>query len=120
MTAEEAFAKACHGIFVSEQDVIAWATNHGVIQGANLPQVMELMQNDGFSDNTKTYNDGPYYTVAWTDSDTLQSAISSTGPVKLGVAGNQLETARRSAGSSDFNTWFGTGFQLDENREPLR
>jgi hypothetical protein len=40
VTAEEAFAKACHSpeIFISEQEVITWATNHGVLEGAYLPQ----------------------------------------------------------------------------------
>jgi hypothetical protein len=40
VTAEEAFAKACHSpeIFISEQEVITWATNHGVLEGAYLPR----------------------------------------------------------------------------------
>ena len=50
VTAEEAFAKACNNpeIFISDDDVIAWATRHGVLEGAYLYQVMTWMQDDGF------------------------------------------------------------------------
>lgn len=36
VTAEEAFAKACYNgeIFISDQEVIGWATQHGVLEGA--------------------------------------------------------------------------------------
>ena len=36
VTAEEAFAKACNNpeIFISDDEVIAWATKHGVLEGA--------------------------------------------------------------------------------------
>ena len=120
VTAEEAFAKACNNpeIFIPEQDVISWASAHGVLNGAYLPQVLQFMQNDGFKEGTLTYDDGPYFTVDWTNSNTLQSAIS-TGPVKIGVAGDQLETVWWAAGSSQAGgkTWFGTGFHNDSNED---
>jgi hypothetical protein len=116
VTAEEAFAKACYSreIFIPEQDVINWARAHGVLEGAQLPQVLGFMQNDGFKEGSLVYDDGPYYTVDWTNASTLQSAISA-GPVKIGVAANQLETAWWAAGSSQAGgkTWFGTGFHAD-------
>ena len=92
VTAEEAFAKACNNaeIFISEDEVITWATKHGVLDGANLPEVMTWMQNDGFPDSSFTYDDGAHYSVDWTNAGILQSAISQ-GPVKIGVAGDQLE-----------------------------
>src|ERR1700750_866293 len=48
VTAEEAFAKACNNpeIFISDDDVIGWATNHGVLDGAYLADVLTWMQND--------------------------------------------------------------------------
>src|ERR1700712_4851425 len=94
VTAEEAFAKACNDpeIFVSDDTVIAWATRHGVLEGAYLTQVMGWMQNDGFADDPYVYDDGPYFSVDWNNSATLQSAISA-GPVKLGVAADQIENA---------------------------
>ena len=38
VSAEEAFAKACNNpeIFISDADVVAWATRHGVLEGANI------------------------------------------------------------------------------------
>jgi hypothetical protein len=50
VTAEEAFAKACHSpeIFIGDQVVIQWATQHGVLEGANLHEVLQWMQTGGF------------------------------------------------------------------------
>jgi hypothetical protein len=119
VTAEEAFTKACNNpeIFISEDEVITWATKHGVLEGANLPPVMTWMQNDGFPDGPLTYDDGPYYSVDWTNAGTLQSAISQ-GPVKLGVAGDQLNNTWWKAGSSaagGVSGWFATGYTDDAN-----
>ena len=115
VTAEEAFAKACNSpeIFISENEVIAWATNHNVLEGAYLPQVMQYMQTDGFVESPYVYDDGPFYSVDWTNSATLQSAISQ-GPVKIGVAGDQLNTVWHNAGGSSaggVSGWFATGFR---------
>jgi len=112
VTAEEAFAKACNKpeIFIADAEVITWATQHGVLEGAYLTQVMQFMQSDGFRQNGSIDDDGPYFSVNWTDPAILQSAIS-TGPVKIGVAANQLETAWHSTGGH--TGWFGTGFQRD-------
>src|SRR5208282_126090 len=120
VTAEEAFAKACNNpeIFISQNEVITWATNHGVLEGANLTPVMQWMQNDGFVQSEFTYDDGPYFAVNWTDPAILQSAIS-IGPVKLGVAADQLDTAWKAAGGNinGGKTWFGIGFQSDLNED---
>lgn len=116
VTAEEAFAKACNTpeIFISDSEVIAWASSHGVLEGAYLNQVMQWMENDGFRQVGFVYDDGPNFSVNWTDSATLQSAVSK-GPVKLGVAANQLETAWRSTGGR--TGWFGTRFQSDAGED---
>jgi hypothetical protein len=112
VTAEEAFAKACNNpeIFISAAKVIKWATKHGVLEGANLPPVMTWMANDGFRKGQLTYDDGPYYSVDWTNAGTLQSAIS-LGPVKIGIAADQIETAWNSTGGR--SGWFGTGFYAE-------
>jgi hypothetical protein len=112
VTAEEAFAKACNQpeVFIADAEAIRWATVHGVLEGAYLNQVLEWMQNDGFNQDYNTYDDGRFYSVNWTDPTLLQSAISQ-GPVKIGVAANQLETAWRSTGGA--TGWFGTGFVAD-------
>lgn len=118
VTAEEAFAKACHSpeIFISDNEVIAWATKHNVLEGANLTDVMTFMQNDGFADpnGSGTDDDGPYVAVNWTDAGILQSAIS-VGPVKIGVAADQLENAWNTNGGK--SGWFGTGWQDDANED---
>ncbi len=116
VTAEEAFAKACHSpeIFVSDATVIGWASAHGVLEGAYLTEVMRWMQQYGFVDGTRMSTDGGYLSVNWTDAGNLQSAIS-TGPVKLGVAADQIETAWRTTGGR--SGWFGTGFHADSNED---
>ena len=121
VTAEEAFAKACNDpeIFISEDEVITWATKHGVLNGAGLPQVMTWMQNDGFPDGLLTQDDGPYYSVDWTNAGTLQSAISQ-GPVKIGVAGDQLDNTWHAAGGSaagGVSGWFATGYTDDADED---
>ena len=116
VTAEEAFAKACASpeIFIPDADVMAWATQHGVLEGAYINQVLQWMQDDGFPQDTIVYDDGPFLSVNWTDAPTLQSAISN-GPVKIGVAADQLETAWRSTGGT--TGWFGVGLQDDANED---
>jgi hypothetical protein len=117
VTAEEAFAKACYDpeIFISDNEVIRWATQHGALEGAYLNQVMIWMQQDGFHQDHHVYGDGQYYSINWTDPEILQSAISN-GPVKIGVAADQLLTVWRAAGGSEAggrSGWFGTGFVSD-------
>lgn len=116
VTAEEAFAKACHNkeIFIADAEVIAWATAHNVLEGAYLYNVLDLMQTDGFQQAGHVYDDGPHMSVDWTNSAVLKSAISE-GPVKIGVAANQLENAWRQTGGQ--NGWFATGFQQDNNED---
>jgi hypothetical protein len=116
VTAEEAFAKACNApeIFIPEADAIAWATRHGVLNGAVISQVLQWMQNDGFQEGSLTYDDGPYFSVNWTNAATLQSAISQ-GPVKIGVAADQLETAWHSTHGA--TGWFAHGFHADNNED---
>jgi len=114
VTAEEAFAKACSSpeIFIPEDDAIAWATRHGVLNGAYLTTVMTWMETDGFPDGTVTYDDGSYTSVDWTNAGTLRSAISQ-GPVKLCIAGDQLDATWQSTDGK--SGWFATGYHEDTN-----
>jgi hypothetical protein len=95
VSAEEAFAKATATpqTFIPEATVVAWATAHGYLNGANLAAVLTAMQTNGFPLNNKTYNDGPHNSVNWTNAAILQSAISSHGPVKIGVAADNFQLA---------------------------
>lgn len=116
VTAEEAFAKACNSpeIFVPDSEVISWATKHGVLNGAVISQVLQWMQNDGFQLNGGFDDDGPASTVNWSNASVLQSAIA-TGPVKLGIAADQIENAWRSTNGQ--SGWFATGFRADNNED---
>lgn len=112
VTAEEAFAKACHvpEIFISDQEVETWAKQHNVLNGAILVDVLDSMMTDGFKQNGQTYDDGPHVAVNWTSQAILQNAIAH-GPVKIGIAANQLETVWQ---SHPKNGWFATGFKPDK------
>jgi len=116
VTAEEAFAKACNSpeYFISDADVIAWATRHGFLDGAVLTDVMTAMRTDGFPGSLVNYDDGPYFSVNWTQAGTLQSAIF-TGPVKIGVAADQINEAYNTTGGQ--SGWFATGFHSDSNED---
>jgi hypothetical protein len=49
VSAEEAFAKACHEreIFIPEQEVIDWGTTNGFLNGAYLIDVVDAMEGSG-------------------------------------------------------------------------
>jgi hypothetical protein len=109
VTAEEAFAKATHDpeIFISEQEAIQWATQHNFLNGAVIIDVLETMTKTGFKQTGHVYDDGPARSVNWTDSALLRNAIS-LGPVKIGVAADQLDTVYTGK-----NGWIATGFHQD-------
>ncbi|HEX3363774.1 hypothetical protein [Phenylobacterium sp.] len=116
VTAEEAFAKACNApeVFVPDATVTAWASAHGVLNGANLHEVMVWMQTGGFVQAGHTYDDGSILSVNWTNAAVLNHAIWE-GPVKIGVAANQLEATWHAAGGSvnGGKNWFATGYHHD-------
>jgi hypothetical protein len=116
VTAEEAFAKACHSpeIFISDAEVQAWATKHGVYDGANLIEVLRFMQKDGFTQSKSTYDDGAISSVNWTDAASLQSALCH-GPVKIGVAADQLHATCQAANFK--SGWVATGYKQDTNQD---
>jgi hypothetical protein len=94
VSAEEAFAKACTApkTFIPETTVVSWASAHGYLNGAMLTSVMTTMETDGFPFNNHHYNDGPYLAVNWTNRAILQAAISTHGPVKIGVGAEDFQT----------------------------
>lgn len=121
VTAEEAFAKTCHHpeIFIHDHEVIAWATQHGVLQGANLVEVMNWMATKGFAQKGKLYDDGGYVAVNWHNAAILQNAIH-LGPVKLGIGANQLDLIWHLHGGSangGKNGWFAVNFSPETNAD---
>jgi hypothetical protein len=111
VTAEEAFAKACHvpEVFISDAEVKKWADQNKVLNGANLVDVLDAMVSQGFKQDHQTYDDGPHTAVDWTNPALLQNAIAH-GPVKIGVAANQLEAV---VPNPPTDGWFATGFKND-------
>ena len=118
VSAEEAYAKATYSVmiglpelFIPSATLVTWASSNGYLNGANLTDVMDTMISQGITVGGTTYTDGPYTAVDWTSDTTLSSAIF-TGPVKLGIAGDQLENV---VGTT--NGWFATGFSQDSNED---
>jgi len=118
VSAEEAAAKAQYSTmcglpetFISDSEVISWASANGFLDGANLTDVMEAMAKSGMTAGGVTYDNGPYQSVDWTNDATVSSAIYH-GPVKLGVAAAQLQNV---VGST--SGWFATGFSQDSNSD---
>jgi hypothetical protein len=108
VSAEEAMNKAVGGIFVSDADVIAWASKNGDLNGANLQPVIQQMAAAGMPSGSGIFGDGgPGLAVNWTNTDTLQAAIyemltaSPAGTVKIGLAADQLPT-----GAGNAQGWF--------------
>jgi hypothetical protein len=109
VTTEEAFAKAAYSVlnggtelFVPEETVIAWATVHGVLNGAELQEVMTWMLTGGFTVNGQLYNDGAASAVDYATESVLQAAIAQ-GPVKIGIDADALpQTAGEQQGWSAF------------------
>ena len=89
---ESMAAKAADNVPSTNQEGIDWARANGWLNGASLTEVMDAAADPGIPIAGKTYRDGPYQSVDWTDWAVLTSAIFA-GQVKLGVAAGQLEGA---------------------------
>jgi hypothetical protein len=121
VSAEEAAAKAQYSLmngkkselFITQKEVEDWARRHGFLNGADLTTVMEMMEHTGMTAGGTTYVDGPYQSVDWTDDAALSSAIYN-GPVKIGVAADQLESA---VPNPPKNGWIATGFKPDKDMD---
>jgi hypothetical protein len=80
--AEEAFAKAC----TEPKVLIPTALVLSIARQCGSSNFSEFMQTHGFEMERKAYFDGPFYSVDWTNAATLNNAIASVGPVKIGAA----------------------------------
>lgn len=109
VTSEEAFAKSCWiagvqpEIDVPEETVVDWARRRGLLHGASLGPVCDMMQKDGFHVGSQAYNNGPKQLVDFRDKAALQAAIA-TGPVKVAIRASTLGSG---AGSRD--GWYALG-----------
>lgn len=118
VTAEEMFAKSAWASYVGGPEIsisynsaLGWAQQNGFTDGASLTDVMDVMASKGIAINGVVYTDGPYSSVNWASDATLRSAIF-TGPVKLGVAADQLENV-----VNDTNGWILHDAKRDPNED---
>lgn len=111
VTTEEAFARACSGVLISDRVAYDWAARHGVLNGAVISEVLDWMHapGGGFSQDGNVYGAGARTGVNYADPQALQAAIAA-GPVKIGVAAGQLQNV---VGVK--NGWFGVGFRRDND-----
>lgn len=125
VSAEEGASKMAYSIWgqagkapaitITDQTVIDWATRHGVRNGADLEPVIEWMQQTGMTaTDGHTYCDGSPSAVDYTDDAALRAAIVQ-GPVKIGVAANQLEHAVNSTNGK--TGWVLAGGYHDGNED---
>ena len=99
VSAQEAFAKACCGVQLTDDELIAWAGQHNLLNGANLTDVMDLLKSSPFSVGSHNYGDGPYQSVDFTNEDAVVAAIAQNkAPLNIAIdhtalssdAGNQM------------------------------
>lgn len=109
VSAEEAFAKACWSLacglpelFATEAEVVAFARRYGFLNGATLTEVMDAMARYGMSIGGKTYQDGGYAGVDFSNETVLQSALT-VGPVKIGIDASALPS-----GAGNQQGWYAT------------
>jgi hypothetical protein len=111
VSASEAACKAAYSIycklpetFIPSANVISWASKYGYLNGANLTDVMTTMHTNGMvADDGKTYTDGPFQSVDYSNEATLQAAIA-VGPVNTAIDANALPSM---AGNQ--NGWYAFG-----------
>lgn len=77
-------------IFITESEVINWASRHGVLNGADLLSVMQMMARDGIKDeHGKLWKDGVPSVVDYKTEAHLQAALAE-GPVNIAIAADSL------------------------------
>ena len=96
VSAEECAAIACYSagvglpeVHITDDVLKAFCQKNDLLNGADLDQVIQLMQSQGLTLNGVTYTDGPGSVVDYTNEANLQNAISQ-GPVKLGIDADAL------------------------------
>lgn len=107
-------SEECANICVSWTDIIddktmyAWCKKHGFLNGADLPEVMEMMVKDPIAG---IYSDGDYYSIDWTNESLLRAAIFENGCVKIAIAADQL----RPTAAGESQGWVLTGARKDRS-----
>jgi hypothetical protein len=96
VSSEEAFALSTYTYYCtksqvcpSDAEVIAFARQHGYLNGAWLTEVMDTMQTSGMAVGGKNYKIGPYSSVNYTNPTELKAALYA-GPVNIAIDSNAL------------------------------
>lgn len=115
VTSEECAAKIADNpnCFITEDTCLRWASQHGVLNGADLGSVLKMMEQDGITaEDGKNYKDGPAATVNFNDKIALEAAIY-VGRVKIAVAADQIQNAvSQTRGRSG---WTGINWRRDQS-----
>lgn len=115
VTSEECAAKSADNphCFITEQECIRWASQHGVLDGADLKSVLDMMARDGITAEDGTvYRDGPAALVDLNDKAALEAAIYQ-GRVKIALASNQvMDAVNQTRGQSG---WVGLNWKRDRS-----
>lgn len=108
VTSEECFAKSVEHLITGVSKIIIpdaeakrWAQSHGVLNGADLGQVLDWMYVKGFVLGQQTYNDGKKLLVDFSNPSVLQTAIANNGPVKIAIRASALPS-----GAGNRNGWY--------------
>jgi hypothetical protein len=82
---------------ISDQAVQSFGQRYGLLNGADLANVNQIMQSDGLPDNTKLFKEGPIAAVDWTNWEEMTAALSELGPagglLKIAIDATELEGA---------------------------
>lgn len=108
--AEEAFAKACAEpkVFIPT-DVVLLSR-----QKCGSSNFSAYMQTHGFQIERKSYLDGSFNSVDWTNEAALNSAIASAGPVKIGVASANLVSSPKGQVTPGTSGWATYGLPMGQ------
>jgi hypothetical protein len=88
----------------TDDECISFARQHGLLNGADLSNVMDIAARDGTTIGGTVYKEGPPQSVDWTKFEVLCPAIY-TGPVKIAISAGPIENA----GAGSRNGWVLTG-----------
>lgn len=119
VTSESVFAIADYStaigmeeIFVTDSTMIAWARAHGVLNGADLLDVIQNMQRDGIKDEKGVLRKaGKPSAVDFSNEENLKSAIAQ-GPVSIAIASSSLPS-----GAGNKSGWSAFGGRSNRNTD---
>lgn len=99
-------------VFIPEATCIKWARDHGWLNGAWLPDVIEDMQRDGIKDEKGVLRKpGKHSMVDYRNEETLKSAIAQ-GPISIAISADALPS-----GAGNRSGWYVWGTRSFPNTD---